>query len=147
MKGKENKKIAKMLFVQTGLSQGEIAKRLKLSKQEISRWVISDNWKILRNARLVTPEQIVQRTYTQIEKIYDLSEEEERVLSPAESDQIAKLMAGIRSLDRGADLATYIQAFEEFVNFLRKQDPELAHQIGDLQMEFLTAKATEISIN
>lgn len=147
MKGKEKKKIAKTLFVQVGLSQSEITKRLKVSKQEISRWVINDNWKVLRAARLITSEQIVQRTYTQIGKIYDISEEEERVLTAAESDQIAKLMAGIRSLDRGADLTTYIQAFEEFINFMRKQDPELAQQIGDHQMEFLTAKAAELSMD
>ncbi|WP_052594141.1 helix-turn-helix domain-containing protein [Aureispira sp. CCB-QB1] len=147
MKGKENKKIAKTLFIELGLSQADIALRLKISRQQISKWVTKENWKVLRNARLVTSEQIVQRTYVQIGMIYEKSEEEERILTSTESDQIAKLMAGIRSLDRGADLATYIQAFEEFVNFMRKQDPELAQRIGDYQMEFLTIKASELSKN
>lgn len=147
MKAKEKKEIAKTLFVQLGLSQLEIANRLNIRKQEVYRWVKNGNWKALRNARLVTSEQIVQRTYVQIGKIYDQSEEEERALTSAETDQIAKLMAGIRSLDRGADLPTYIQAFEEFINFMRGQEPELAKQIGEYQMEFLQIKATQLSVD
>lgn len=145
MKDTESKKIAKILFVDLGLPQTEIAERLKKDKSQISRWVTEDNWKTLRSAKTATADKIVQRTYAQINAIYDQIEEEKRVISVAECDQICKLMASIKSLNKGADLATFIQAYEEFIKYLNEQDPKLAKMVADYQMDYLTIKAVELS--
>jgi transcriptional regulator with XRE-family HTH domain len=145
MKAQEAKKIAKMLYVDMGLSQVEIAERLGKDKAQISRWAKDGNWKTLRSAATATVEQIVQRTYAQINLIYDKVEEDENGISSADTDKIAKLMASIKTLNRGSDLASYIQAYEEFVRFVREDDASLAKIIGDYQMEFLTQKSIKLS--
>ena len=134
-----------MLFVDMGLSQTEIANRLKKNKSQINRWAKAGNWDTLRASMMATTKRIVQRTFAQINKVYDQIEEEDRAINTTESDQVAKLMASIRTIDRAADLATYMQALEEFTIHIREQDPEIAAEIGDFQMEFLTAKAVQLS--
>ncbi len=145
MKESESKKIAKILFVDVGLSQSEIAERLKKDKSQISRWAADDNWKTLRSAKTATADQIVQRTYVQINSIYDAVENEKRVISATECDQICKLMSSIKLLNKGADLATFIQAYEEFIKYLNEQDPKLAKIVADYQMDYLTLKAIQLS--
>lgn len=145
MKGKENKKIAKTLFIELGLSQAEVAKRLKLSRQIISKWVKNGNWEVLRGSKAASPTEIIQRTYNQITKIYDEADEEDRKITSTESDQISKLMAGIKAIKKEADLSSYIQSYEEFLIYLRQEDAELAKEIADYQMDFLTLKARELS--
>lgn len=145
MKAKENKKIAKTFFIELGLSQTEIAKRLKLSKQQINNWVLKGNWNVLKGSKTASPAQIIQRTYNQINRIYDEADKEDRKVTTGESDQISKLMAGIKSIKKEADLSSYIQAYEEFLIYLRQEDAELAKDIADYQMDFLTLKARELS--
>lgn len=141
----ENKEIAKTLFIEVGLSQAEIAKRLKLSKQVISKWVNDENWNVLKGSKTASPSQIIQRTFHQIARIYDEAEKEDRKVTSGESDQISKLMAGIKFIKKEADLSSYIQAYEEFLIYLRQEDAELAKDIADYQMDFLTLKARELS--
>jgi transcriptional regulator with XRE-family HTH domain len=145
MKESEPKKIAKILFVEVGLSQSEIAERLGKDKSQISRWANEDNWKTLRSAKTATAEKIVQRTYAQINNIYDGVENEGRVITAGECDQICKLMVSIKTLNKGADLATFIQAYEEFIKYLNEQDPKLAKIVADYQMDYLTLKAFQLS--
>lgn len=145
MKATEPRKIAKILFVEAGLSQNEIAERLGKDKSQISRWATEDNWKTLRSTRTATADQIIQRTYVQINNIYDIVDEEKRVITATECDQIAKLMASIKLLHKGADLATFIQAYEEFIKYLNEQDAKLAKIVADYQMDYLTLKAIQLS--
>lgn len=145
MKAQEVKEIAKTLYITLGLSQAEIAKRLNKNKAQISRWVSAGDWAVLRSSKVATRDQIIQRTYIQITKIYDLAEQEERTLTVSESDQIAKLMSGVKSIHKEADLSSYIQTFEEFLIYLRQENFELAKEISDYQMDFLTIKARQLS--
>lgn len=145
METKEIKKIAKILFVNQGFSQSEIALRLNKSKTQINRWVLDGNWKLLKTANSVTLDQLKMQTYNQIEQIYKMVEEEGRILTPAESDQIYKLMAGIRTLDKEIDLATYIYVFNQFIDFLNIENKDVAEEVGEYQMEFLTTKAAQLS--
>jgi len=145
MKKEELKKIAKTLYVEVGLTQAEIARQLKKSKTQINRWVKAGNWHTLKMSKELTLQNLISKTYVEINKIYLKLEEEDRVITPTESDQVAKLMASIKFVEQKADLPTYFDCCWEFLEFVRQQDVELAIEIGDYQNEFLNQKAIELS--
>lgn len=145
MKKKEIKNIAQNLFVHGGLSQVEIARQVGKSPTQINRWAKQDNWQQLRAARTVTPDAIIAQTYGQIQSIYDIAEDEDRPVNSKETDQIAKLLAGVRQLKKEADLSLYSQVMGEFLLFVRRVDEGLLEPVSAYQMAFLTDKATELS--
>lgn len=145
MKAKELQELAKIMYLKIGLSQAEIAKRTGKTKSQISRWVKSGNWKLLRSAVVATTDEIIQRTYAQVSAIYDAAEEEGRTVTTAEADQIVKLTSSIKDIKKGVDLSAHIEVLEAFTNYLREQDHELSKEIVDYQMDFLTIRATEMS--
>jgi uncharacterized protein YicC (UPF0701 family) len=141
---KEDKKhLAKILYIDVGLSQTEIAERLGTNQPQISRWVMAEGWDALKAANRVTGKQIAADLYKRIFEISQLVEKEKRTITINETDQISKLNACIRDLDKSADLPTYMQAFEEFILFMQKQDEDISNALPDYVYAFLTKKATE----
>jgi hypothetical protein len=145
MKAKHVEKIARNLYLRGGFTQAEIARQVKKSPTQISRWAQAGKWKELRASLTVTPSSIIANTYAQIQFIYDAAEEEDRTVTPKETDQISKLMAGIRQLDKESDLSLYTQVLGEFTQYIRKQDEGLLESLVLYQMDFLTKKAIELT--
>lgn len=134
-----------MLFVSGGLTQKAIAERFGKSTSLISKWAVDGKWVEVRMAQTVTPEEIIARTYAHIQTLYQKIEKEERPITASETDQISKLMAGVRDLKKNADLSLYAEVFEEFIKYLRREDPTLVDSIGMYQLDFLTKKAQELT--
>lgn len=145
MKNEQLENIAQNLYVHGGLSQAEIARQVGKSPTQINRWAKNNNWHQLRAANTITPDTIIANTYAQIQSIYDIATDEDRPVNSKETDQIAKLMAGVRQLKKEADLSLYSQIMGEFIIYIRKSDEGLMEAIAPYQMEFLTKKAAELT--
>lgn len=141
----DKKHLAKILYVDLKLSQTEIAERIGSNQPQISRWVMAEGWDALRTANQITPKQLAIDLYRHINKINQHVLEQERIINPSETDQISKLTATIRELDKSQDLATFVQAFEEFLQFMSKNDEALSAALPDYIYSFLTQKAKELS--
>lgn len=141
----DKKHLAKVLYVDNNLTQKEVAQRLNMSPVQINRWVKSGEWNTLKKANRITPKQIALDLQKRIFEISQACEEDNRPMTIQETDQISKLNACIRDLDKSADLPTYIFAFEEFLNFMLLNDQKLAQELPDYIYSFLTEKATELS--
>lgn len=141
----DKKHLAKVLYIDLNLNQTEVAKRLGTNQQQINRWATADSWDALKSANRITAKQLALDLYKRMFEISQLAEAEKRTITVAETDQISKLNACIRDLDKSADLPTYMQAFEEFLYFMTNQDEELSKVLPDYTLLFLTKKAKELS--
>lgn len=144
MAKKSEKLLARELFLNTQLSQREIAERLSLSEQTMSSWQKEGNWEALRAAKKVTKSALISNYYT---ILYTMQEQignraiPDNVPTSKEADIMAKIGSQIEKIDKQSSLQDYILAFEEFLQFMLERDPELARQIAPFQYEFLQEKA------
>lgn len=145
MKKEDIKKVARNLYVQGKFSQAEVARQVGKAPSQINRWAKAGKWQQLRASITVTPDTIIAQTYAQIQCIYDMAEEEDRPVDSTETDQISKLLAGVRQLNKDADLSLYTQVMGEFILYIRKQDAGLLEELATYQMDFLTRKAKQLA--
>lgn len=145
MKADKIKNIAQNLYVHGGLSQAEIARQVGKTPTQINRWAKKYKWQQLRAAHTITPDEVIKRTYAQIQAIYDYADFAGRPVDSTETDQISKLMAGVRQLKKEADLSLYAQVVAELTRFVRQADEGLLEDLIPYQMAFLKHKAIELS--
>lgn len=134
----DNKRIwAQELFVKMGLPQKDIAERVQVTEKTIGNWKLKYEWDLLRAAEVTTSENTVRSIYSQISKITRAADEEKRVLTVSESDMISKLAASAQKLQNKATLTFYVEVMEQFVNYLKNVDLELAKVVVVHQYEFI----------
>lgn len=65
------KDLAKVLFVNDGVSQKEIAERLKVTEKTVSKWAKEGNWEKLKTSLLVTKDNQLTGLYDQLQAAID----------------------------------------------------------------------------
>jgi predicted transcriptional regulator len=65
------KDLAKVLFVNEGVSQKEIADRLKVTEKTVSKWAKEGNWEKLKISLLVTKDNQLTGLYDQLQAVLD----------------------------------------------------------------------------
>ena len=125
MTNDQKKELAKLLFFQTDLTQAEIAERVDVRAATVSTWVQKEGWNRVRKSILATRQKELGRLYDQLEALNDKimqREEGERYANNKEADIMTKLTASIRQLETETSLATVIDVFTKFNEFIRKLD-------------------------
>jgi transcriptional regulator with XRE-family HTH domain len=135
MKPNLKKEHAKLLFTQEKLSQKEIAERVNVSEQTITKWVNADNgeWKRLRQSLIVTKKEQLSRIYEQMDEItleIKNREQGKRYASSKEADTLVKLTAAAKNLETEASVSDIIEVAMRFLNFMRPIDLEKAKDIS-----------------
>jgi transcriptional regulator with XRE-family HTH domain len=135
MKPNLKKEHAKLLFTQEKLSQKEIAERVNVSEQTITKWVNADNgeWKRLRQSLVVTKKEQLSRLYEQIDEITQEikgREQGKHYASTKEADTLVKLTAAIKNLETEASVSDIIEVAMRFLNFMRPIDLDKAKEIS-----------------
>lgn len=136
--------LARELFLNTTLSQKEIAEKLSVSEKTLSDWSKSGNWEALRAAKKVTKAALISNYYTILYTMQSQIAERqapENVPTSKEADVMAKIGSQIEKIDKQSSLQDYILAFEEFLQFMMDREPELAKKIAPYQYDFLQQKA------
>lgn len=107
-------------YYMAGLSQKDIAAKVGVSQQTVTRWVKEGQWESIRAARTITRRELVNKMLAQInDKL------EQGNWSP---DEMVKATAAIEKLDKQTNVVTVIEVFSAFNKWLvsRMQiDPEL----------------------
>jgi hypothetical protein len=144
MAKKSEKLLARELYLNTFMTQKEIADRLNVTVKTICDWKDEGNWEALRAAKKVTKAALISNYYT---ILYTMQEQiasrdiPDNVPTSKEADIMAKIGSQIEKIDKQSSLQDYILAFEEFLEFMLERDPELARKIAPYQYEFLQQKA------
>lgn len=138
----QKRELAKLLYINEHLSQKEIATRVGVSAQTITKWVKTENWEQLRVSLTIMKEEQLKSLYRQVSAINDTisSRETEKYPTPAEADAINKLASAIAKLEVESGLSEIIASFKEFFSWLRSHNVEEAQRIIPLFDDFVKSK-------
>jgi transcriptional regulator with XRE-family HTH domain len=127
----QKKDWAKLLFLKETMSQKEIAKKVEISEQTLSKWINKERWDKLKQSIVATREEQLRIFYIQLQEFNAsimLREEGNRFPDSKESDILIKLTNAIEKLERDTSISDHINSFTKFNEYVRKIAP-----IADVQ--------------
>jgi transcriptional regulator with XRE-family HTH domain len=130
----QKKEHAKLLYTVEGVTVGkELAERVGVSAQTISKWINSEEWETIRASLIMTRESEVRRLYRVLTFLNDTIEtrekEEKKPITNAEADTLVKISAAIRNMETEVSISESIQVLKNFINAVRTSDIDLAKKI------------------
>lgn len=138
MEKNDNKRqIARTLFVQGGMTQKEIASKLEVTEQTISRWAKKDHWDELKKNLMSGKQEILRSLYTELQKLQTIIEENGGVADSKQADIRRKLITDIRQLETRFSVSQTVQVGMDFCEFLKEIDFELAGKISQYFQAFI----------
>lgn len=98
---KQKREWAQLLYTKEHISQKEIAERVGVSQQTMSRWVTKFKWDELKASITITREEQLKNLYRQLSEMNKAISEREGNKYPtaAEADTITKLASAIDKLE------------------------------------------------
>ena len=139
----KKKDLARTLYM-SGMEQIEIADKVGVTRQSLSKWCREGGWKETRAAKTITRPELIRKLLLRVSDLLDKVAANPG-LSDKLGDQLSKLTAAIDKLDKSQ--ANVVNAIEVFMSFSRwlefraKSDPmitpELLKTINKLQDVYL----------
>jgi uncharacterized protein YjcR len=127
---KERKEWAQLSFIKEDLTQKEIALKVGVSEQTLSKWVNTEGWEKMRISIIKTKGEEIVRLYRMLRDANNEIEEAGRAPNSKEMDVIIKLTGAIKNLESETSLAQIIDVFKAYFDWLRPVDlPESQKQI------------------
>lgn len=138
----QKKEWAKLLFIKENLTQKEIAEKVGISQQTMTRWVNSEKWEDLKVSITITREEQLRNLYRQLAELNReiASREGNRFPNSSEADTITKLASSIDKLETETGLSEIQSTFTSFLNWLRKFDLEEAQRLVVTFDDFIKTK-------
>lgn len=145
---KAKKDFAQTLFLYSNVTQGEIAQRVGVSENTLSKWKQEGDWESQRGALTATKPQLIKDFYHQIGLIKSSAVDGEgkaRALDYKEAQSIRVITKAIAELDKTLTVDVYFQVMEEFVRWLFEAQPDEAQRFLPWQDRFMKQKFAELS--
>jgi DNA-binding XRE family transcriptional regulator len=136
----QKKEWAGMLYMKDNLTQQEIADKVGVSRQTVSRWVKDDKWEERKVGITLTREQQIANIHRQIMEInrtIEGREADKRYASPSEADTINKLSSAIKKLETDVGVGEIISSGMKFNSWLRTFDVERSKEFLKLWDAFI----------
>jgi transcriptional regulator with XRE-family HTH domain len=139
----QKKEHAKLLYLQGVTMQKELAERVGVSEQTISKWVNADDkqWDRMRQSTLITKESELRRFYEQLTELNDKIMDRPkgaRYPDSKEADSQTKITASIRAMETETSLAEIMEVLKNFLVFTRQaQEPETVKLVTALADQFV----------
>jgi predicted transcriptional regulator len=109
------REIAFMLYM-SSVSGKEIADRVGVSAQSLTKWVADGLWKEKRAAKTITRVELMNKILNQISDLLDTKDE-----TSGTADKLSKLMAVVERLDKKNSPIQYMEVFIDFVTWIQNQ--------------------------
>lgn len=138
------KSLAKILYVEKGLTLSAIAEQVGVLPKTVGVWAKEGEWDKLRAGYLGTPTMTVAALLNSINAIAEAAAKDSRAINAKEADTIAKLTASIKSIKKELNVAIYVEIFMEFGTWLFGLSPDDAKRFNDYQKQFISEKARSI---
>tara|TARA_R100000306_G_C4379323_1_gene143399 strand:+ start:463 stop:906 length:444 start_codon:yes stop_codon:yes gene_type:complete len=143
LKKTQAQEFAKTLFLDTDqkLTIQEIAERVGVRPNTVSKWIKDGEWEKLRKSLLVTRQVMISDLYDQLEWLNnDIKSRDIKVATSKESNTIAVLTTSIKRLETETSVAEVYEVATGFLDFLKPQDFELYKKLVPLFDAFINAK-------
>lgn len=128
------KELAKLLFVHETLSQKEVANRIGVSEQTISKWANTENWDQLKVSITIMKEEQLRNLYRQLAEINKTIAERDgqKFATPGEADSISKIAVAIEKMETDVGISDIVSVAKKFLTWLRKTDLMRAQELTPL---------------
>ena len=136
----DKKSIARSLYLHSGQTQEEIANKIGITRQTVSRWAKAENWDEQKASLTVTPQQIIAQWNQQILVInqrINSREPDQRFATAQEADAMVKLAGAIKKMQQDTGISDCISVAMRFLSWLRPHDVDAAMQFGNLFDAFI----------
>lgn len=123
---------AKSLYLTGQYDQKEIASIVDISEKTIGKWKQGDDWESMKTSLLTTRENELRRLYKMLNILnndIDKKAAEDIPINSKEADAVLKLTTAIKNLEIETSIAEKVEVATEFINFVRKENAELAKDI------------------
>ena len=140
----DKKGIAKSLYLDGNYTQEEIADKVGITRQTVSRWVKAENWEEIKASVTITPAQIIaqwNRQIVEINKKINARPDGERFATTQEADALSKLAGSIKKLEADIGVPDCVSVAMRFLSWLRPLDIEAAKQFNNLFDAFIKDQA------
>lgn len=128
----KKKELARTLYL-SGMGQNEIAEKIDVSRNTISKWCNAEGWKEARAAKSITRPELVNKLLLTIDTlITQVNDSEDPTLIAGLGDKLAKLSAVIEKLDKKANVVDAIEVFMAFSKWIEHRstiDPEVTPEL------------------
>lgn len=134
---------AQLLYLKTQMTTKEICQRVEITEVTFRRWRDAGKWEMLKSSYIITKEQELRRIYMQINALNDAIEkrdEGERFAKPSEADTMSKLASAARNLESETSIASIVDTFVDFTEWLRHQDFDKAKEFNEYFDSFIKTK-------
>jgi transcriptional regulator with XRE-family HTH domain len=143
MTNDQKMEFAKLLFVRERLTQKEVAERVGVSEQTMSKWVRTNGWERLRRSLLTTKQEQIAMLYDQLDAINQaISQRKERVANNKEADVISKLTAAIRNMETDISIGEVVECGMKFGDYVRQNAAAMSKDIVTLYDGFIKSMIT-----
>lgn len=129
----QRKDFAKTLYLsEREITQKEIAARVGVTEATVSKWVREEQWERLKTSVVGGREELLGWLHAQLNAIREAvsGRKKNNFVSSREADTITKLTNAIKKLETETNIAHKVEVAQQFLVWLRANDPEKA-------MEFL----------
>lgn len=118
----QKRDFAKQLYLSDpSITQAEIADRVGVSKQTISKWVNDNKWDAMRKSLIMNKELQLSMLYDQLNALnLDIKSRPQPYANSKEADAINKLTASINKLETETNIADKIEVGKEFLQFVKR---------------------------
>lgn len=140
---RQKKDFAKSIYLGEDLTQEEIAERVGVKRQTVSRWIKEGNWERHKVSITITREEQLKNLYLQLAELNAAiakKPEGERFANAAESDTISKISNAIKKMETDVGLADILSVFKSFVKWLRSYDMSRSKEIVPLLDAYIKSK-------
>ena len=145
---KQKKEYAKILYLNTAMTQKEIAAKVDISENSMSAWVNDDKWDALKTALSITRESELKSLYKQLSLLNKQNEawlEDDDPNTNPDYDAVRKLTKSIYELsEKQSGVGEIILAQMDFITFVQQQNMEHAQLINNYSDAFIKTRLNTI---
>lgn len=141
----EKKEVAKLLYLTGEHTQKLISEKVDIAEKTMSKWVNEGEWEKLRQAKLITKENVIAKILTEMDDIMSddnptfEDENGKTKKKPKKSDEIVKLAKSLSYLQNDKLMLPHVmQTFKMFNSFCEGLTNEMRE---DIVKEMLASKS------
>lgn len=131
--------MARSLYLNSSLSNKDIAKQVGTTEKTLRKWRTDEDWDTLKELKTITRSNLLQDAYAQLKTINKQIDELDK--SDMKTRKIlfdAKAVLG-KEIDRLSEspLHVYIGVFDEFTDWISKNYPKKLQELTAISFEFI----------
>jgi predicted transcriptional regulator len=138
----KEKAVARELFVNTDLTQKDIAEKLEVSPTTVVKWASEGKWDDLKLAKQTTHTETIVILRHMLKSLVEKNKTklEEDTLTPGDMDMQTKLVSQIDDLENKIGISTIIEVLDGFFSFIPKSEKDFRKTLAEYQTKFLMNK-------